>query len=100
MFDVGTGVVEYLLLEVMLVVVVAGVGTDVAGVVAGVVGVAGIGSMLSVHGCLFGSHYHYTVGYPTPGRSQVSLCIGCQCCLCTLGLGISLFYPLWVSLPL
>ena len=93
MFDVGGGVVECLL---MLVVVVVGVGTGVVGVVAGVVGVAvaGIGPMLSAHGYLYGSHYHHIVGYPTPGRSQVSLYIGFHCYLCTLGLGIFLFYPL------
>ena len=97
MFDVGGGVVECLL---MLVVVVVGVGTGVVGVVAGVVGVAGIGPMLSAHGYLYGSHYHHIVGYPTPGRSQVSLYIGFHCYLCNLGLGISLSYPLWVFLPL
>ena len=102
MFDVGGGVVEYLLLEVMLVVVVvvAGVGTGVVGVVAGVVGVAGIDPMLSAHGYLYGSHYHHIAGYPTPGRFLVSLYTGYHCFLCTLSPGFSFFYPLWVFLPL
>ena len=97
MFDVGGGVVECLL---MLVVVVVGVGTGVVGVVAGVVGVAGIDSMLSAHGCLFWSHYHHIVGYPTPGRSQVSLYIDFHYYPCNLGLGTSLSYPLRFFLPL
>ena len=93
MFDVGTGVVDYLVLEVMLVVVVSGAGTDVAGV-AGVDGVVGTGSIPSVHGYLFGPHYHYTAVCPTPGRSQVSPYIDCHCSPCTLGLGSFLCYPL------
>ena len=97
MFDVGGGVVECLL---MLVVVVVGVGTGVVGVVAGVVGVAGTDPMISAHGYLYGSHYHHIAGYPTPGRFQVSLYIGFHCYLCTLSLGFSLSYPLWVFLPL
>ena len=97
MLDVDGGVAEYLS---VLVVVVNGVGTGVVGVVAGVVDVAGTDPMISAQGYLYGSHYHHIAGYPTPGRFQVSLYIGFHCYLCTLGLGISLSYPLWVFLPL